>query len=92
MDKYFWLFVAAISGGYVAQVRKAEDLPVWKRLSHLVAGAACAVYFSPFAIKYFGLLDSEGQYLVPFAIGAFWWKFFEALEASIGGIRFPWGK
>ncbi len=91
-NKYFWLIVAAVSGGYVAQVKKAEDLPLWKRAAHLAAGAACAVYFSPIGIRYFELADTEGQYLVPFAIGAFWWKFFEALETSIGSIKLPWSK
>lgn len=89
-NKYFWLIVAALCGGYVAQVRKAEELPLWKRASHLAAGAACAVYFSPWLIKYLDLLNSEGQYLVPFAIGAFWWKLFEALELSFGSLKFPW--
>lgn len=91
MDKYFWLIIAAVCGGYVAQVKKAENLPLWKRASHLAAGAACAVYFSPFGIRYFELIDSDGQYLVPFVIGAFWWKFFEALEVAAGGLKLPWG-
>lgn len=91
-NKYLWLIIASICGGYVAQVRKAEQLPLWKRLSHLAAGAACAVYFSPVGIRYFELANTEGQYLVPFVIGAFWWKFFEALELSVGSIRFPWSK
>lgn len=91
-NKYLWLIIAAVCGGYVAQVKKAEQLPLWKRASHLAAGAACAVYFSPIGIRYFELANTEGQYLVPFAIGAFWWKFFEALELSIGSIRLPWSK
>lgn len=91
-NKYFWYIVAALCGGYVLQVRKPEELPMWKRLSHLAAGAACAVYFSPWAIRYFELADTEGQYLVPFAIGAFWWKFFEAAELAAGSIRLPWSK
>lgn len=91
-NKYLWLIIAAVCGGYVAQVKKAEQLPLWKRASHLSAGAACAVYFSPIGIRYFELANTEGQYLVPFAIGAFWWKFFEALELSIGSIRLPWSK
>lgn len=92
MDKYFWWIVAAVCGGYVAQVKKAEALPWWKRLAHLSAGAMGAVYASPFAISYFKLADTDGQYLVPFAIGAFWWKLFEALEVSLSGVKLPWSK
>lgn len=91
-NKYFWYIVAALSGGYVSQVRKSETMPLWRRITHLTAGGACAVYFSPWAISYFELTASEGQYLVPFAIGAFWWKFFEALELSLNSIKFPWSK
>lgn len=90
--KYFWYAAAAISGGYVFQVSRPDGLPFWHRVSHLVAGATCAVYFSPFAIGYFELGNTDGQYLIPFTIGAFWWKFFEALESSVGGLRFPWSK
>lgn len=90
--KYFWLIVAAICGGYVAQVKKAESIPIWKRASHIAAGAACAVYGSPVIISFYKLADTEWQYLVPFAIGAFWWKLFEALEISFGSIKLPWGK
>ena len=92
MDRYFWLVVAAVCGGIVAQVKKAEQLPLWKRGAHLAAGAACAVYFSPFGIRYFELADTDGQYLVPFVIGAFWWKFFESLEVAAGSFKLPWGK
>ncbi len=92
MDKYFWLVIAAVCGGYVAQVKKAEQLPLWKRASHLAAGAACAVYFSPLGIRYFELAGSELQYLVPFGVGAFWWKLFEAFEVAAGSIKLPWGK
>ena len=91
-NKYFWHIVAALCGGYVLQVHKPQKLPLWKRLSHLTAGAACAVYLSPWAIRYFELVNTEGQYLVPFAVGAFWWKFFEAAERAAGSIRFPWSK
>lgn len=91
-NKYIWLAIAAVCGGYVAQVKKAETIPWWRRLSHLAAGAACAVYFSPLGIQYFELVNTEGQYLVPFAIGAFWWKLFEALEVSFGSIKFPWSR
>lgn len=92
MDRYFWLVVAAVCGGIVAQVKKAEQLPLWKRSAHLAAGAACAVYFSPFGIRYFELEDTDGQYLVPFVIGAFWWKFFESLEVAASSFKLPWGK
>lgn len=92
MEKYFWYAVAALSGGYVFQVKRADEMPIWHRVSHLVAGATCAVYFSPFAIGYFELGNTDGQYLVPFCIGAFWWKFFEALEQSISGLKLPWSK
>lgn len=91
-NKYFWYIVAALCGGYVFQVRKPEDIPWWRRLSHLAAGAACAVYFSPAIIAFYKLADTEWQYLVPFAVGAFWWKLFEAVEQSLGNIRFPWSK
>lgn len=91
-NKYFWYIVAALSGGYVFQVKKSEDIPLWRRFAHLAAGAACAVYLSPFGISYFELANSEGQYLVPFAIGAFWWKFFEAMETAAGSIKLPWSK
>ncbi|KAF2282293.1 hypothetical protein GH714_044137 [Hevea brasiliensis] len=66
----------------LAEVRKTEDIPLWRRFSHLAAGAICAVYFSPYTIHYFELTDTEWQYLVPFGIGAFWWKAFEAFEAA----------
>lgn len=91
-NKYLWLILAAVCGGVVAQVKKAEQLPLWRRALHLICGAACAVYFSPWGISYFGLANSEGQYLIPFAIGAFWWKLFEALEVSVGSFKLPWGK
>ncbi len=91
-NKYFWYIIAALSGGYVLQVRKTEAIPLWRRFSHLAAGAICAVYFSPYTIHYFELTDTEWQYLVPFGIGAFWWKAFEAFEAAAGSITIPWRK
>ena len=91
-NKYFWYILAALSVGYVLQVKRPEAMPWWKRLAHLAAGAICAVWFSPFAIKYFEMENTEGQYLIPFAIGAFWWKFFEAMETAAGSIKLPWGK
>lgn len=91
-NKYLWYIIAALCGGYVLQVRKPEELPLWKRLAHLAAGAVCAVYFSPWAIRYFELVNTEGQYLVPFAIGAFWWKLFEAFELAAGSVHLPWSK
>lgn len=91
MDKYFWLVIAALFGGVVSQYKKGGAVPWWRRLCHIAAGCICAVYLSPLGIKYFELADSDGQYLVPFAIGAFWFKLFEALEGSLDGIKFPWG-
>lgn len=91
MDKYIWLVVAALCGGVVSQYKKGGSAPWWRRLCHLVAGAMVAVYLSPLGIKYFELAGSDGQYLVPFAIGAFWFKLFEALEKSLDSIKFPWG-
>ncbi|EKZ7384624.1 hypothetical protein AATO65_001415 [Salmonella enterica subsp. enterica serovar Kentucky] len=91
-DKHFWLAVAAICGGAVAQIKKGETVPLWQRLCHLAAGAACAVYASPVIISYYELSNSDGQYLVPFGVGMFWLKLFEAADASIGNIRLPWSK
>lgn len=90
--KYFWYLLAGLGGGYVFRVRRPETLSAWSQFSHLVAGGICAVYGSPVVINFYNLGQSEGQYLVPFVIGAFWWKFFEALELSLGSIKFPWSK
>lgn len=91
-NKYFWYIIAALAGGYVLQVRKPEELPWWKRVSHLSAGAICAVYGSPPLIAYYELASTEWKYLVPFAIGAFWWKMFEAAELAATSVRLPWSK
>lgn len=91
-DKNFWLALAAVCGGAVYQVKKNEPLSVWRRLFHIGAGAACAVYASPVIIGYYELTNSDGQYLVPFGVGMFWLKLFEAADASIGNIRLPWSK
>lgn len=76
----------------MAQVKQSEPLPLWKRFAHVAAGAVMAAYASPMVINNFGLAQTDGQYIVPFVIGAFWWKLLEAFEASIGSIRMPWSK
>lgn len=91
-NKYFWLALAAVCGGAVYQVKKNEPLSIWRRMFHLAAGAAVAVYASPVIISYYELSKSEWQYLVPFVVGMFWLKLFEAADASIGSIRLPWSK
>lgn len=91
-NKYFWLALAAVCGGAVSQIKKSETISVWRRLFHLGAGAACAVYASPVIIGYYELTNSDGQYLVPFGVGMFWLKLFEAADTSISNIRFPWSK
>ena len=91
-DKNFWLALAAICGGAVYQVKKNEPLSVLRRLAHLAAGAAVAVYTSPGIISYYELSKSDWQYAVPFVVGMFWLKLFEAADASIGSIRLPWSK
>ncbi|EDV0895805.1 hypothetical protein QA025_gp53 [Salmonella virus VSe101] len=91
-DKYLWLSVAGLAGGAVSQIKKREALSPWLRLCHLIASACCAVYASPIIISYYELSQSEGQYLVPFGVGMFWLKLFEAADSSLSNFKLPWGK
>lgn len=89
MEKYLWLLLAALSGGAVSQIRRGSPMPLTHRIAHAAAGAVCAVYMSPFLINYFSLADSDGKYLVPFAVGCFWMKVYERAEELISAIRLP---
>ncbi|QDH44753.1 hypothetical protein SGPC_00038 [Salmonella phage SGPC] len=50
------------------------------------------MYASPIIISYYELSQSEGQYLVPFGVGMFWLKLFEAADSSLSNFKLPWGK
>ncbi len=45
----------------------------------------------PIIISYYELSQSEGQYLVPFGVGMFWLKLFEAADSSLSNFKLPWG-
>lgn len=91
MDKYFWLALAALCGGVISQFKRGGAVSWLWRLGNLAAGVACAIYGSPIGIDYFGLANNPGQYIIPFAIGAFWLKLYEAVDKTLDGIKFPWG-
>lgn len=92
MDKYLWPLLAAICGGVVAQVGRNSPMTWKRRVMHIAAGAIISVYASPLIISYYKLALTDWQYLVSFAVGLFWLKLFEAADASISGIKFPWSK
>ena len=95
MKDDFWILIAAaFAGGAVSQIRRKDPIPWYWRIGHLMAGAACAYFATPWVVDYFHVIDQQKQYLIPFGIGIFWIKVFDAFDNAIGSIKIPmpWGK
>lgn len=87
----FWVLVAALVGGIVAQAMSKDAYTAKKRALYLFCGAATAYYLAPYVLYKWHLSDPSEIALIYFAIGGLWNSLFEKAVESIRSFQLPFG-
>lgn len=75
MDEFkarLWVMAAGIGGGFITMTRKQQQLTTGERMTYLISALLVALFVTPWACEYFGIVSPKAVSGLAFFMGAFW--------------------
>jgi FtsH-binding integral membrane protein len=72
LKRRLWLMAAGLAGGFITLNMRKQELTAGQQIAYLISALLVALFLTPWACEYFGIVTPSAVSGLAFVVGAFW--------------------